>query len=123
MPLHPQVKTVLDAMAQLNAPPLNEMTPVEARAMFEATRMAPPDPPDLASVEDAKVRTELGSEIIQRMIKDGSILSRPGDDDPAAIELMHKLSIKSRKRWPETAVPAPRLGVPPPKPKAPPAAE
>jgi coenzyme F420 hydrogenase subunit beta len=67
------------------------------------------------------VRTELGREIIQRMIKDGSILSRPGDDDPAAIELMHKLSIKSRKRWPETAVPAPRLGIPPPKPKAPPA--
>jgi hypothetical protein len=34
---------------------------------------------------------------------------------------MHKLSIKSRKRWPETAVPTPRLGVPPPKPKAAPA--
>jgi hypothetical protein len=31
---------------------------------------------------------------------------------------MHKLSIKSRKRWPETAVPTPRLGIPPPKPKA-----
>jgi coenzyme F420 hydrogenase subunit beta len=68
------------------------------------------------------VRTELGREIIQRMIADGSILSRPGEDDPAAIELMHKLSIKSRKRWPETAVPTPRLGVPPPKPKTPPAA-
>jgi coenzyme F420 hydrogenase subunit beta len=67
------------------------------------------------------VRTELGREIIQRMIADGSIISRPGDDDPGAIELMHKLSIKSRKRWPETAVPTPRLGVPPPKPKAPPA--
>ena len=65
------------------------------------------------------VRIELGREIIQRMIKDGSILSRPGDDDPAAIELMHKLSIKSRKRWPETAVPAPRLGIPPPKPTPP----
>jgi coenzyme F420 hydrogenase subunit beta len=64
------------------------------------------------------VRTELGREIIQRMIADGSIQSRPGEDDPAAIELMHKLSIKSRKRWPETAVPTPRLGVPPPKPKA-----
>jgi coenzyme F420 hydrogenase subunit beta len=68
------------------------------------------------------VRTELGREIIQRMIASGAILSRPGDDDPGAIELMHKLSIKSRKRWPETAVPTPRLGIPPPKPKAPPAA-
>jgi coenzyme F420 hydrogenase subunit beta len=67
------------------------------------------------------VRTELGREIIQRMIAAGAILSRPGEDDPGAIELMHKLSIKSRKRWPETAVPTPRLGVPPPKPKAPPA--
>ncbi|MEA3056035.1 MAG: coenzyme hydrogenase subunit beta [Actinomycetota bacterium] len=67
------------------------------------------------------VRTELGREIIQRMIASGAILSRPGEDDPGAIELMHKLSIKSRKRWPETAVPTPRLGVPPPKPKAPPA--
>ncbi len=64
------------------------------------------------------VRTELGREIIKRMADSGAILTRPGDDDPGAIELMHKLSIKSRKRWPETAVPTPRLGVPPPKPKA-----
>ncbi|MEA3019073.1 MAG: coenzyme hydrogenase subunit beta [Actinomycetota bacterium] len=67
------------------------------------------------------VRTELGREIIQRMIADGAIQARPGDDDPEAIELMHKLSVRSRKRWPETAVAAPRMGVPPPKPKAPPA--
>ena len=30
---------------------------------------------------------------------------------PGAIELMHKLSKKSRKRWPETAIAEPRLGV------------
>jgi coenzyme F420 hydrogenase subunit beta len=65
------------------------------------------------------VRTDLGREIIQRMIADGSIETRPGDDDPGAISLLHKLAIKSRKRWPETAVAKPRLGVPPPKPKAP----
>ncbi|MCU1496477.1 MAG: coenzyme F420-reducing hydrogenase, beta subunit, partial [Acidimicrobiales bacterium] len=53
--------------------------------------------------------------------QDGSIETRPGDDDPGAIALLHKLAIKSRKRWPETAVAKPRLGVPPPKPKAPPA--
>ena len=51
------------------------------------------------------------------MIADGSIQARPGDDDPDAIELMRKLSIKSRKRWPETAHPIPRIGVPPPKKK------
>jgi coenzyme F420 hydrogenase subunit beta len=65
------------------------------------------------------VRTDLGREIIQRMIADGSIVARPGDDDPDAIELMRKLAIKSRKRWPETANPIPRIGVPPPKKKAP----
>jgi coenzyme F420 hydrogenase subunit beta len=52
------------------------------------------------------VRTDLGREIITRMIADGSIEVRPGDDDPGAISLLHKLAVK------------PRLGVPPPKPKA-----
>jgi coenzyme F420 hydrogenase subunit beta len=64
------------------------------------------------------VRTELGREIITRMIKAGVIVARPGDDDPGAIALMHKLAQKSRKRWPETAVAKPRL-LPPPKPKPP----
>jgi len=66
------------------------------------------------------VRTDLGREIIQRMIADGAIESRPGDDDPAAIALMHKLAAKSRKRWPETAVAKPRL-MPPLAPKPAPA--
>jgi len=62
------------------------------------------------------VRTELGREIITRMISSGAILARPGDDDPGAIALMHKLSAKSRKRWPDTAVGFPRV-LPPPVPK------
>ena len=37
------------------------------------------------------VRTDLGREIISRMIADGSIESRPGDSDPGAIALMRKL--------------------------------
>jgi coenzyme F420 hydrogenase subunit beta len=53
------------------------------------------------------VRTELGREVVDGMIADGVIETRPGDDDPGAIALMHKLSIKSRKRWPEFASPAP----------------
>src|SRR6185312_5825785 len=57
------------------------------------------------------VRTDLGREILERMLADGVIEIRPGDDDPGAIELMHKLSKKSRKRWPEFAMPEPRLGV------------
>jgi len=54
------------------------------------------------------VRTDLGREIISRMIADGSIEARPGDDDPGAIALMHKLSAKSRERWPATAVDFPK---------------
>jgi coenzyme F420 hydrogenase subunit beta len=63
------------------------------------------------------VRTEAGREIIDAMIADGAIEVRPGDDDPGAVALMRKLSTVSRRRWPETAVAAPRLGVPPPKAK------
>ncbi len=51
------------------------------------------------------VRTELGREIIQRMIADGSIIARPADEDPAAIALMRKLAERSRARWPEWANP------------------
>jgi hypothetical protein len=42
------------------------------------------------------------------MVQAGVIEVRPGSDDPAAIELMRKLARVSRRRWPETAVPAPR---------------
>jgi coenzyme F420 hydrogenase subunit beta len=55
------------------------------------------------------VRTEIGRDLMDGMIRDGWIETRPGDDDPAAIALMHKLSVKSRKRWPEFAIDAPRL--------------
>ncbi|MCU1352093.1 MAG: coenzyme F420-reducing hydrogenase, beta subunit [Acidimicrobiales bacterium] len=64
------------------------------------------------------VRTPLGRAVMDRMVAAGIIQTRPGSDDPAAIELMHKLSRKSRKRWPETAVPVPGR-VPPLPPKQP----
>jgi coenzyme F420 hydrogenase subunit beta len=63
------------------------------------------------------VRTDLGREIISRMIDDGSILARPGDSDPGAIDLMRRLSIVSRRRWPEFAEKSVKVGVPPPKKK------
>jgi len=34
--------------------------------------------------------------------------TRPGDDDPGAIALLHRLAGVSRKRWPATAVAMPR---------------
>ncbi|HEV3401058.1 MAG TPA: Coenzyme F420 hydrogenase/dehydrogenase, beta subunit C-terminal domain [Acidimicrobiales bacterium] len=64
------------------------------------------------------VRTDLGREIIIKMLEDGTIEGRPGDDDPGAIALLRKLSTRQRKRWPEAAVDAPRL-IPPPPPKTP----
>jgi coenzyme F420 hydrogenase subunit beta len=70
------------------------------------------------------VRTDLGREIIVKMLEQGVIEGRPGDDDPGALALLRKLATVSRRRWPEFAIPEPKLGVPPPKPKAPkPAAE
>ena len=46
------------------------------------------------------------------MIKDGVIETRPGDDDPGAIALMHKLAQKSRERWPAWADGSVRVGLP-----------
>ena len=62
------------------------------------------------------VRTPLGREIIIKMLEDGSLMGRPGDDDPGAIELLRRLSTTSRKRWPEFAPEPPGI-IPPPKPK------
>ena len=65
------------------------------------------------------VRTDLGREIITRMLQDGVIIGRPGDDDPGAIKLLRRLSIVSRRRWPAFAEKSVTVGVPPPKKKAP----
>jgi coenzyme F420 hydrogenase subunit beta len=64
------------------------------------------------------VRTELGREVISRMVADGSIIARPGDEDPAAIALLHKLAEKSRARWPQWAESGVRVGLPEKKAKA-----
>jgi coenzyme F420 hydrogenase subunit beta len=54
------------------------------------------------------VRTDQGREIMAGMIADGVVETRPGDDDPGAIELLRKLARVSRRRWPATAVEGPR---------------
>ena len=81
----------------------------------EIVRKMNADPAALA----AAVRTEIGREVMEGCVRDGVIEVRPGDDDPGAIALMHKLAIKSRKRWPEWASPeAHVLPTPTPKPSA-----
>lgn len=52
------------------------------------------------------VRTQRGLEWMQGLRDAGLIEVRPGTEDPAAMNLMHKLAQQSRKRWP-----APRLGM------------
>jgi coenzyme F420 hydrogenase subunit beta len=64
------------------------------------------------------VRTELGEEVIERMIADGVIEARPAQEDEVAMKLLRTLSIVSRRRWPNWADGAPAVGVPPPKKKA-----
>lgn len=53
------------------------------------------------------VRTPRGHELLQSMIADNAIETRPIDEDPGAVALLHKLSRVSRKRWPESASPSP----------------
>ena len=64
------------------------------------------------------VRTELGREVMVRMIKAGVIEAKPAEDDEVAMKLLRTLSIVSRRRWPAHANPAVSVGVPPPKKKA-----
>lgn len=47
------------------------------------------------------IRTERGAEWMRALAAKGWIETRPGSEDPAALELMRKLAAKSRLRWPE----------------------
>lgn len=67
------------------------------------------------------VRTKLGVEVIERMIKDGVIEARPAQEDEVAMKLLRTLSIVSRRRWPDWAEKAVKVGTPAVKKKAPPA--
>jgi acetyl esterase len=83
MPVHPQVQPLLDAMAAMDGPKLHELSPVEARAMFEAMRAAPPTSPELASVVDAKVPSPDGHVIPIRVYRPAGV------DDPAVCVYFH----------------------------------
>ncbi len=54
------------------------------------------------------VRTDQGRELMSALKDQGLIETKPGDDDPGAVALLHKLARVSRKRWPESANPGPR---------------
>jgi coenzyme F420 hydrogenase subunit beta len=54
------------------------------------------------------VRTDKGRELMSALKAQGLIETRPGDDDPGAVALLHRLAQVSRKRWPKDQDPAPR---------------
>jgi len=45
------------------------------------------------------IRTDKGQDLWDRAVADGVVEWRPGSDDQGAIDLMHKLAVKSRERW------------------------
>ncbi len=55
------------------------------------------------------VRTDRGREVMEAMIAAGAVETRSADDDPGAVALLRKLSMVSRRRWPQSAIPGPRL--------------
>jgi coenzyme F420 hydrogenase subunit beta len=46
------------------------------------------------------VRTQRGKEWLEGAVAAGLVTVRPGEEDPAAVALMGKLSVRSRQRWP-----------------------
>ncbi len=56
----------------------------------------------------AIVRTDRGKELMSQMVGAGVIEARSSTADPAAVELLRKLSRVSRRRWPEGASKGPR---------------
>jgi coenzyme F420 hydrogenase subunit beta len=69
------------------------------------------------------VRTALGEEVINRMIADKVIIARPAQEDEVAMKLLRTLSIVSRRRWPDWAETAVKVGTPAVKKKAAPTAD
>ncbi len=65
MPVHPQVKTLLDGLAATGGPALSEVTPVEARVMFKALSQF--DQPEEVTRVDDRVVPGAGNDIPVRV--------------------------------------------------------
>jgi coenzyme F420 hydrogenase subunit beta len=61
----------------------------------------------------------VGVEVINRMIAEGVIESKPAQEDEVAMKLLRTLSIVSRRRWPDWAETTVKVGTPALKKKAP----
>jgi coenzyme F420 hydrogenase subunit beta len=52
------------------------------------------------------IRTERGEQIWREALLAGIVDARPGNEDPDALALMDRLSVKSRQRWPSAELPS-----------------
>lgn len=68
MALDPVVEMILSAMAEQNSPPIHEMSPDQARAMYSEMK-PPPSEATLASVEDVTCPNSAGGSIAVRLYR------------------------------------------------------
>jgi acetyl esterase len=66
VPLHPQVQQVLEGMAQMEAPPVNEMSPDEARTAYRALALLQ-QAEEVARVDDRHVPVPDGADVPVRV--------------------------------------------------------
>ena len=72
MPLDPALQGLLDAMAEAAGPRLEEMTPAEARAMYESTQLPAPEPIELPSIVDRTIPGPAGEIPVRVYTPEGS---------------------------------------------------
>jgi acetyl esterase len=77
LPVHPQVQTILDAMAQMGGPALSEVSPTEARAMYKALS-AMEQGEEIQRVDDRHVPAEHGDIPIRVYTPEASVGAQHG---------------------------------------------
>jgi coenzyme F420 hydrogenase subunit beta len=115
IPLEDVAKVNIKGRFQVWRRSTGELVEIPLKRMQEATRAGCKLCPDFAA-EHADisvgglgqrdgwtltvVRTQRGEEWLAQARQDGVVTVRPGAEDPAALALMGKLAVRSRRRWP-----------------------
>jgi coenzyme F420 hydrogenase subunit beta len=119
IPLEDVAKVNIKGRFQVWRRSTGELVEIPLKRMQEATRAGCKLCPDFAAQHAdisagglgqrdgwtlTVVRTARGEEWLDAACKAGVVTARPGAEDPAAIALMSKLSVRSRQRWPADGV-------------------